>query len=239
MADTYERKEIKLRELKLAPPAEATGEFSGYLAAYGNIDRGMDILEPGCFADYLAEMKAADDWPALLLNHGGMDWSADDMLPIGIYLDLAEDDYGLKFSAKLCDTERGTDVYKLMKMQPRPAIKGKSIGWRATEYSFEPHPTIENCTVRRVRKGILGEGSVVTFPMNKRATITDVKSAGGSYDARKLESALRDVCGLSQAEAKRLMSGGFAALSQRDAGGEMGELAALLRKNTSILTART
>lgn len=232
-----EYKRLRAGEIKLA--TSGPREFSGYLVAYGNIDQGRDLFEPGAFKQSLSEIKSTEDWPPLLLNHGGDYWAqgADDMVPIGLYTDLTEDETGVKFDATLAETTRGNDIYALMKMQPRPAIKGMSVGYIAQQYQYETDPANPNWEIRRIYQAKLIEGSVVTFPMNKSAGVRDVKSAGRP-DIRKLEAVLRDVAGLSQREAKTLLSGGFAALTSHrdDSGGELGELAALLRKNTQLLT---
>jgi phage head maturation protease len=68
--------------------------------------------------------------------------------------------------------ERGRDTYALLKMTPRPALDGLSIGFRARD--FELH---KSGPVKRTLKAIeLVEVSLVTFPANRLATVTNVKS---------------------------------------------------------------
>lgn len=227
-----ERKDTPRREVKLA--SNATREFSGYLAGYGNIDGCGDVFEPGAFAQSLSEIKSTDEWPALLLNHGGWDMVADDLLPVGIYVDLSEDDYGLKFSAALADTQRGNDIYTLLKMTPRPAIKGMSVGYVAQQYRYETDPNNRNREIRRITQAKLVEGSIVTFPANKNAEIRDVKSGSG-WDRRSLENLLARA-GMPPRELKTLLDAGLAAIeSQRNTSLE--SLAAALRKNINLLKA--
>ena len=65
----------------------------------------------------------------MLMQHGGMGVGADDMTPIGVGTELAEDSVGLRVAGKLADTPRGREAYALLKMEPRPAITGLSIGY--------------------------------------------------------------------------------------------------------------
>lgn len=224
--------ECGLIELKLDGGGDAvTGmRFQGYGAVFGNVDRGGDLIEPGAFASFLADVKAGrQPWPAMLSQHGGIGLTAEDMTPVGVWHDLAEDGHGLKSEGEFADTARGTELYKLMKMKPRPAIDGLSIGYIAKESVPRSQPEDPR---RRLKRIDLVEISPVTFPMNRLARVQTVKS---EVTKRTAEQALRDV-GFSQSEAKALVAGGFKALErQRDAGQGLGDLAALLQRNLSIL----
>lgn len=217
-----------LIELKFAPDdaGAETMEFEGYGAVFKNIDAYGDTIEPGAFAAYLAEVQGGSrPWPAMLLQHGGMGLTAEDMTPIGVWTSLAEDGKGLKVSGKLADTARGREIHALMKMQPRPAINGLSIGYIAKE--AEPRSRPEDPR-RRLKRIDLVEISPVTFPANTLARVGAVKSI------RTAEQALRDA-GFSRAEAKAILATGFNAVSPRDAE-DTGELADLIRRSTAILT---
>jgi uncharacterized protein len=73
---------------------------------------------------------------------------------------------------KLANTKRGRNAYELLRMKPRPALNGLSIGYRAKD--FEIH---KSGPVKRTLKQIdLVEVSLVTFPANTRAVITAVKA---------------------------------------------------------------
>uniref|UniRef100_UPI0030F3CE15 HK97 family phage prohead protease n=1 Tax=Xenorhabdus entomophaga TaxID=3136257 RepID=UPI0030F3CE15 len=65
----------------------------------------------------------------------------------------------------------------------------------------------------------LWEVSLVTFPANDEARVSEVKSAlarGEIPSPKSIERVLRDV-GLSRTQAKALMADGYRALSLRDA----------------------
>lgn len=186
--------------------------FSGYGSVAGNMDSYGDVVAHGAFADTLAAIKSSGDWPPMLLQHGGgFMGGAEDMTPIGIWTDMAEDGTGLKVSGKLADTQRGRDIYTLLKMQPRPAITGLSIGYIAKDWSPRSKPEDPRRTLKKVD---LIETSLVTFPANPKARISSVKSA---VTEREIEAVLREAGGLSRAEAKALIAGGFKSLRLRDA----------------------
>lgn len=204
--------------------------FSGYGAVFGNVDSYGDVLAAGCFAESLRDAKGSGIWPAMLLQHGGgmFGGSAEDMTPIGIWTSMEEDSHGLKVEGKLADTGRGRDLYTLMKMQPRSAINGLSIGYTPIEWSSRTKPEEPRRTLKKVK---LWEVSPVTFPANPKARVSDVKHAAPS----EIEKILRDA-GLSRTEAKAFMAEGFGGLKRlRDAGGDADELAALLRRNNDTL----
>lgn len=219
-----------LTEVKAVKADDGLMRFSGYGAIFGNIDSYGDVLVKGAFKKTLAEAKKTGNWPAMLSQHGAWGITSEDMTPIGIFDEMSEDDIGLKLSGVLADTQRGIEMHTLMKMQPRPAINGLSIGYIAKKFTVGTKPEEPR---RKLEEVELIEVSPVTFPANGKARVTDVKSA---FTIRDLESALRDV-GLSQAEAKALMAGGFKAMNQRD----VEELPGLesvinqIKRNTEIL----
>ena len=222
-----------LIEIKLTPPDAGTGfdtmSFEGYGAAFGNVDSYGDIIEPGAFAAYLSDLQSGkQQWPVMLLQHGGYGITAEDMMPAGIWTSLAEDGKGLKVAGKLADTPRAREAYALMKMTPRPAIDGLSIGYIAKEWEPRSKPDDPR---RRLKRIDLVEISLVTFPANAQARVDQVKSGLG---AREAEKALRDA-GFSRTEAKAILAGGFKSLPPRDVEG-YGALAEIIRRNTAILT---
>lgn len=221
-----------LIELKFAAGDDgaATGEmtFSGYGAVFGNVDFGGDLIVKGAFKDTLRDIKRTGQWPDMLMLHGGWGMGVADMTPIGVWTSMEEDDFGLKVEGKLADTDRGIEAYKLMKMTPRPAITGMSIGYFAKEFTLGNRPDEPRRTLKKVD---LLELSLVTRPMNGKARVQAVKS---DLSIRIAEQALRDA-GFSRTEAKAILAGGFKAMPQRDVE-DYGELAALIRRNTEILT---
>ncbi len=223
-----------LRELKFASSDNKgtnTGvmEFSGYGAVFENVDSYGDMIRKGAFADTLKEARKTGIWPALLLQHGGFGFDADDMMPIGIIDSMEEDKVGLKISAELADIQRARDAYALMKMTPRPAIDGLSIGYIPVAFENGTDP---NGPRRILTKIKLMEVSLVTFPANSKARITDVKSDGQGI--RAAEQALREA-GFSRNDAKKILAHGYKSVGQCDAE-EMDGLAMQIKRNIAILS---
>jgi phage head maturation protease len=49
----------QLGELKFAAGDATTRKFAGHGAVFKNVDSYGDVIEPGAFADFLADVKAA------------------------------------------------------------------------------------------------------------------------------------------------------------------------------------
>ncbi len=202
-----EHRSFGLGELKVADISGSDGEmtFSGYGAVFNNVDAGDDLILKGAFADTIKAAKSTGIWPAMLSQHGVY---GSQMTPIGVWTEMKEDDIGLYVEGKLANTERGREVYELLKMKPRPAISGLSIGYRAKEWTLRSTPTEPRRTLKAVD---LLECSLVTFPMNGKARVLSVKS---EFNPREIEDSLRDA-GLSRADSVKAV-GVFKSLLLRD-----------------------
>lgn len=211
--------------------------FSGYASVFNVLDAYGDVIVAGAFKQSLREAKKANDWPPMLSQHGGMIGGGDDV-PIGVWAEIDEDDTGLRVKGVLADTPRGEEYYKLLKMQPRPAVTGMSIGYRPKEWAMGTKPDEPRRTLKKIE---LVEISLVTFPANKAARVSQVKSI------RSAEMALRDA-GFTAAEAKTILAEGFSGLPDdlrdavdgapsdglRDAAGAEQLTAAIARAVTSL-----
>ena len=155
---------------------EEDGTIFGYGSVFGNVDSYGDTVAPGAFKQTISAAKTGvNQWPAMLLQHG--DETASGKTPIGIWLDMSEDDRGLKLKGKLAiNTKRGADAYELLKMKPRPALNGLSIGYRAKDYELHKSGSGPKGARRTLKAVDLVEVSLVTFPANLRARVTGVKS---------------------------------------------------------------
>jgi HK97 family phage prohead protease len=148
------------------------GRITGYGSTFGNVDAAGDTVAKGAFKKSIADCKSGlAHWPSMFSNH------SNDM-PIGVWTDISEDDRGLKLSSKLAvNTRRGSTIYNLLKMTPRPALNGLSIGYRCTDYELHRNPRPGGA--RRTLKAVdLVEVSLVTFPADKFARVASVKSWG-------------------------------------------------------------
>jgi uncharacterized protein len=158
-------------EVKIDGNGDDDGTISGYGSTFGNIDTYGDTVAPGAFQKTIADAQNGNGpWPAMLSQHG-----SSDQTPIGIWTGMSEDSRGLRLKGKLAiNTKRGADTYNLLKMKPRPALNGLSIGYVAKD--FEIHRT---GPVKRTLKAVdLKEISLVTFPADKFSTVRSVKSWG-------------------------------------------------------------
>ncbi len=195
-----------LTEIKLAGTGTATDamSFSGYGAVFGNIDSYGDVIEPGAFANYLSDVqKGNQPWPAMLSQHGGLGLTSQDLTPIGVWTGLSEDGTGLKVEGQFADTPRGREMYALMKMAPRPAIDGLSIGYIAKESIPRSQPEDPK---RRLKRIDLIEISPVTRPANGKARVTGIKSIEDLATLSEIEGYLREAGGFSRTEAKTLIA---------------------------------
>ena len=135
------------------------GEFTGYAAVFNNEDMGRDVILPNAFAKSLQRRPAAK--VKMLRQH-------DPEEPIGVWLDLAEDKKGLRAKGKLIlETVKGRETYALMRAG---ALDGLSIGFRTLKDRFDRAKGI-----RFLEELDVPEISIVTFPMNPRATVSTVK----------------------------------------------------------------
>lgn len=230
--DQKERAVFNIRGLKFADSADR--KFSGYGAVFGNVDSYGDVIAKGAFARSLSEHQAAGTMPAMLAQHGGgaFGGSAEDMMPIGVWTSMLEDDHGLVVEGRLSDTPRGNEAYILLKDK---ALRGLSIGYVARKFVVRTKPEEPRRTLTDIE---LLEVSLVTFPANPKARVDAVKGdQGKTITPRDCEHALRDA-GVPRELAKAIVAKGWrAATDQRDAEGEGFEaLAAALNARADSLS---
>lgn len=196
-------------EFKLADPEGDVATFTGYGSKFGNIDNSRDMVVKGAFEESIAA-KGASKIKML--------WQHDPGQPIGVWTDMKEDGQGLRVSGKLLlKIQKAREAYEMMKAG---IVDGLSIGFRTMKESYDTEKGGRG--YRKIEKADLWEISLVTFPMNPKATVTAVKTM---LTDRELEAMLRDEAGLSNRDAKAALSifkktlrdGGETAESPRDA----------------------
>lgn len=168
------------------------GSIEGYGSVFGVRDDYDDVIAAGAFLASLNEHKAAGTMPAMLWQH-----NADE--PIGVWTEMVEDASGLKVKGRLAlETARGKEAHALLKLG---ALNGLSIGFVSKQWSYD-----RDTDVRTLTEVELWEVSLVTFPANGKARVTNVKGATDSIDAPKdAERILRDA-GFSKSEATAFVS---------------------------------
>ena len=162
------------------------GLIEGYGSVFGVRDSYSDIVAPGAFKASLAEHKANGTMPAML-------WQHDASAPIGVWLEMAEDQHGLRIKGRLAmETARGKEAHTLLKMG---ALNGLSIGFMTKDWTYD-----RQTDIRTVTQLELWEVSLVTFPSNSAARVTSVRSADEIGTPKDAERILRDA-GFSRADA--------------------------------------
>ncbi len=152
---------IETKTLEVKFQSGKTGIVKGLAATFGGEpDAGGDVISPGAFTASLTRMRDRNVTLKMLFNH-------DRNKPIGKWSKITETAEGLAVEGKLTlDADAGADAYALMKDGVLDAL---SIGYAVT--NSEPRQG----GGRSLTAIELVEISVVTFPMNERALVTDVK----------------------------------------------------------------
>ncbi len=197
-----------IRALKLtAKQAKLSHEgrtFSGYATVYNNVNTYGFCIAPGAY-DELLEQGVQ---PRMFFNHDS--WG----IPIGKWTELKSDDTGLKVTGEL--TEGLDESDRILACLRHGSIDGLSVC-----ISFDDECILGN---QITKIASLDEISVVTFPADQRARITEALSAQQEVQIKTLsnekdfEDFLREAGGLSRARAKQFISQAKSCLTaQRDA----------------------
>lgn len=154
------------------------GQFQGYAAVFGNVDLGKDVIQKGAFEETLRETGGKIP----ILNHHNP------AQQIGWNLEAREDEHGLFVRGQLdLNVQAARERHSLMRMAAKVGGKsGLSIGFQTLREEACP----DDFSIRQLKEVRLLEYSLVTFPMNPQAGITQVK-AGQDTLRGSLES-LRD-----------------------------------------------
>lgn len=201
MTRHLEWKRFDFTAVELKQESDQVGIVQGYGSTFGNIDEGGDMIARGAFTETLADWRARGKWPKMLLQHGGgFLGGAFDMVPIGQWTHMEENRKGLKVEGRLfaLNTERGQYIYESLKSGE---LDGLSIGYRTVK---ETPGTREAGFERRLDAVELWEVSIVTFPMNREALVSAVKSLT-TKQIRDLEGLLGER-GVSQTQAVRAIA---------------------------------
>ena len=167
------------------------GTVEGYGSVFGVRDNYDDVIAKGAFVQSLKDHKAAGTMPAML-------WQHDADKPIGVWTEMVEDEKGLRIKGQLAmETVKGKEAHALLKMG---ALNGLSIGFMSKEWAYD-----RDTEVRTLTAIDLWEVSLVTFPANEKARVTNVKSADEMATPKDAEKALRDA-GFSKSDATAFVS---------------------------------
>lgn len=193
----------------------AQGVFEGYASVFNVVDGDGDIILPGAFANAL---KTQTRSVAMFFNHRRNE------IPVGKWLDLAEDSVGLHVRGELTPGNPQSDALKAAMIHG--TVGGMSVGFTAAKADvaqIETGYAFKNAAQ-------LSEISICTFPANEQATVSALKSMEAIESIRDAEHWLRDAAGLSKSEAQALIARIKSAVRSDSEGGDQSEIAALLER---------
>ena len=214
-----EKEEKSYIEVKSEIKADSEdGVFEGYGSVFNNTDLGNDVIKSGAFTKSLDQR--GHKGVKLLYQHKS------DM-PIGVFDEIKEDSHGLYVKGRLAlKTQAGQEAYELLKMG---ALDGLSIGFRVNPKAVSYDKRKNQRIIKEVD---LMEISLVTFPMNPKATVRQIK--GEEISIREWENGMRDAFNLSRSESKIAATAVNQAFSQRDVDANADMVAAIKQLTLTI-----
>lgn len=147
------------------------GVISGYASLFGIVDQGNDKVLAGAYSKSLNRAVSERRKIKML-------WQHDPSQPIGVWDEVKEDEQGLFVRGRILKgVSKGSDAAALIEAG---AIDGSSIGYQTRK------ATKGKDGVRELRELDLWEVSLVTFPMQIEAGVTDIKEMeSGNYAGLK------------------------------------------------------
>jgi len=146
------------------PTLDSDGAIEGYASLFGEVDQARDMVMPGAF-DASLRRRGVRRVP-MLFQH-------DPAEPVGVWLELREDAFGLYARGRLIpEVARARELQALLR---EGAADGLSIGFRTLKGRVDPKTRI-----RKLEAIDLWEISIVTFPMLQGARVHAVKAGGKS-----------------------------------------------------------
>lgn len=200
---------LSAAEIDLAG-GEHEWRVNGYATKFGNANCYGFRIAQGAYADLIASGVK----PLMFFNHNS--WS----VPIGRWDSLEENARGLKVSGVLTQgVSLASDVYAALRAGTVDGLS-VSIGWNSEDESEEDGIL----TLSKI--SALDEISIVTFPADSKARVSQVLSADDIDErieslatVRDLETFLKEVAHLSKRQSGWLLSKAkacFAADTRRD-----------------------
>jgi HK97 family phage prohead protease len=169
--------------------------IEGYASAW-SVDNGEDEFAPGAWSAWLGSTPLSEiQVPSETHNRRSQ--------PLGMPMEIREDDRGLFTKTRIHKTTAGDDWLAIAAERQAAGIPlGMSVGYAAEKFGFQ---TKNGRSVRRITQAALLEYSFTPIPMNEDATVTAVKQqadetkAGRTYSAAEKAflsghvKALRDI----------------------------------------------
>lgn len=152
------------------------GFLKGYASVFHVKDGQGDIILPGAFAKTLQEGATSKQQAKML-------WQHDPKMPIGRWDLMREDAHGLYVEGQMfLDLEKGREAHTLMK---EGVIDSLSIGFQLLKAKRNAEQA------RQIEEVKLFEISLVTFPANAEARITEYKDLSKASDKTTLLASIQ------------------------------------------------
>ncbi len=168
--------------------------FSCYGNTKGNVDHAWDRVIDGAYQASIAENEQKGTMPKMFWMHDAYS------TPVGVWSAMREDEKGLFLEGRLANTDKGREIYELMKMG---AIDSFSIGYSVVKEKWNDEMRCNDLIEIKIR-----EVSAVTFACNEESRLVELKSKLeiNEYPTkRELERFLNE-CGLSRKQATAIAS---------------------------------
>lgn len=157
-------KEFQRRDISLGLSISENGEFEGYISTYYDVDSYGTYFMPGAWDKSIERFNSGEVIPVL--------WSHDRTKPLGKCTELRSDEKGLWAHGKLTmEDPQSQTAYAHMK---DGSVLGLSVGF---ELDYDAVEYNQDLDAYGIADADLMEYSVVVFPANKNAKITQVKSS--------------------------------------------------------------
>lgn len=157
-------KEFQRRDISFGLSISENGEFDGYISTYYDVDSYGTYFLPGAWDKSIERFNSGEVIPVL--------WSHDRTKPLGKCTELRSDEKGLWAHGKLTlEDPQAQTAYAHMK---DGSVLGLSVGFEMDYDALEYNQELD---AYGIADADLMEYSVVVFPANPNAKITQVKSS--------------------------------------------------------------
>ena len=172
-------KEFQKRDLNFRASVNDEGIFEGYLSTYDDVDSYGTYFMPGAWDKSIERFNSGEVIPVL--------WSHDRSKPIGKFTELKSDEKGLWGRGKLTlEDPQAKIAYAHMK---DGSVMGLSVGF---EMDYDNVIYNRLLDALGIAEADLFECSVVVFPANSNAKITNYKSQNHDHGEVKMEGSIAE-----------------------------------------------
>ena len=201
-------REFQKRDLNFRASVNDEGIFEGYLSTYGDVDSYGTYFISGAWDKSIERFNSGEVIPVL--------WSHDRSKPIGKFTELKSDEKGLWGRGKLTlEDPQAKIAYAHMK---DGSVMGLSVGF---ELDYDNVIYNRMLDALGIAEADLFECSVVVFPANTNAKITNFKSQNHDHGENKMEGSIAETIEKMNAAIENLRTAqtaqNDAEISKRDA----------------------